>query len=118
MWDLKPIKVFFTGGMKMVSKLFQTAALGFMIVVCAGFVDKQVILKGKLISFDDKLAIIQTETGRVNVPAASVKEMKYVPGQNVVVFVGFKELIEDNMDRLKQAGLTSDDKTGDSKKKE
>ena len=84
------------------------------------YVENNVILKGKLIQFDEKVAILEINKNEVRVPAPSVKMMDYRPGQNVVVFVDFHDLIQLNQKQPEAKGIIPKSKpaeTGDSPKK-
>lgn len=80
-------------------------ALMFLAFNANAYVDHNIIIQGRLKTLEEKIAIVETDKGPVSVPAKSVRNLKYHPGQNVMVYVDIHDFVALNADRFKKAGL-------------
>jgi hypothetical protein len=68
-------------------------------------IDRTIIIKGKLTKFDKTKALVETETGAVQVPSQSVKAMQYRTGQTVLIYVDIIDFISMNEEKLKKHAI-------------
>ena len=81
--------------------------MGWLSLSANAYVDRNIIVKGVLKDFDSKTAVVQTETGTVNVPPSAVRALNYHSGQSVMLMIDIADFLDLNRTAIAKLGANS-----------